>query len=99
VTFLPEERSEVCRNEQLMMDHRMPGESSHEIHFGSLQFIQFSPQTSTNLERRMSTKPLRNSTDVNLENSNTKDSPLQPINGECGKLSPIEVGNAPLLNC
>jgi hypothetical protein len=82
----------------LRFTQTMTGEFSHEIHFESVQFLQFTPQTSTNSGRTVSTKPLQKSTDVNLKNSNTKDSALQPINGECGKLILIEVGNAAWLN-
>jgi hypothetical protein len=46
----------------------------------------------------MSTKGLQNSTDVNSENASTQDFPLQPLNSERDKLSPIEVVNALWLN-
>jgi hypothetical protein len=76
----------------------MSSESSHEIHVESMPLLQFTPQTSTDSGRTMSTKPGQDSTDVNQKNSNTKDSLLQSINGECGKIASMEVDNARLLN-
>jgi hypothetical protein len=46
----------------------------------------------------MSTKPSQDSRDVSQKNSNAKDSLLQSINGECSKITSMEVYNARLLN-
>jgi hypothetical protein len=74
-----------------------PGEFSDGIHFESLHFLQFTPQTLVNLGITTSTKPLENAAYVHSTNPNTKDSPLQPINGKCAKVRPMKANNDPLL--
>jgi hypothetical protein len=61
-------------------------------------FLRFTLQTLTDSGRTTSTKQAQDSTDVNQKNANAKDSLLQSINGECGKITSMEVDNARLLN-